>query len=261
MRKEIITYYGDINAGYLHAYSEAGTEFLLSELVIKKTDVILEIGFGTGSTLVKIKARNPDAHILGVELSDTMLQKASARLRFCGFKHVILKKTETGNALPFEDNFFDIVYAESVLGIQEGKQLEMMFSEIFRILKPGGRLMFNETLWLESVSTDEIKNINSTCKKMFGIIQANMEYPGTKQWEELAYAKGFSDISIKKINEPSIKVPATKAETLSKLFTFFGKLKALNPTLRREFKHYSKTMNTLYGSKRYMDGVLFSMSK
>lgn len=261
MRKEILKYYGDIHAGYLHAYSEIGTEFLMKQLVLKKNAVVLELGFGTGCSLVKIKSRNPGLRLSGAELSQNMLNKASARLRFCGIEGVSLTKIEPDNALPFAENTFDVVYAESVLGIQEGKNIELMFAELYRILKPGGQVILNETVWLEGITREEIQTLNSTCKNMFGIIQANMEYPGAKEWEALMRAKGFSNLVIKTIDNTPQKIILTKAERLSRLFTLIGKIKAFNPFMRREYKRYAQTMNTLYGSKRYLEGLLFSMSK
>ncbi len=261
MRKELLNYYGDIHAGYLHAYSEAGTEFLLKELVLKKNAVVLELGFGTGCSLVKIKSRNPDIHLFGAELSQNMFTKASARLRFCGIGGVTLKKIEPNNQLPFGENTFDVVYAESVLGIQEGKNIEFMFAELYRVLKPGGQVILNETVWLEGISREEIKTLNTACKNIFGIIQANMEYPGAREWEALIRAKGFSNLVVKTIDNTSQKITLTKAEKLSRLFTLIGKIKSFNPFMRREFKGYTQTMNTLYGSKRYLEGLLFSMSK
>jgi ubiquinone/menaquinone biosynthesis C-methylase UbiE len=257
MRKQILHYYGEIHAPYLHAHGEAGTEFLLEELAAKNNECILEFGFGTGATLVKIKARQPMVNLYGLDRAETMLQKAGARLHFCGLLNVTLQKADPGNTFPFADNMFDKIYAESVLGIQDGTNLELILLEMRRILKPNGRIVLNETVWLPAISHAEIKKINDRCKAVFGIIQANADYPNTSHWLQLIHKTGFSNAYAK----PIVPVKKTRRfkmpELLSSLYTFFGKLKKINSARRKEMSGYEKNMNSIYENKQYMEGVLF----
>ncbi len=200
MNNKILNYYGNINAAYLHACAEGGTEFLLQELDTKNNETILELGFGTGATLVKIKAKHPQINLYGLEASELMLQKAISRLKFCGLsKKIQLQKTNTSQRFPYSDSFFDKIYAESVLGIQETEEIDFILTEALRTLKPNGKLIINETIWLPSIEYNEIETINKTCKNTFGIIQANAEYYTTLKWEQLFKRIGFSKTESKAV--------------------------------------------------------------
>src|SRR5215831_19057957 len=104
----LLDYYGKINAGFLHAYGKAGTEKLLQLVNFKKGDLILELGFGTGTTLVTIASKNKNVRVYGIEQSGIMFEKATQRIKYSGLtSYISLKKIEQGQTFPFGDNFFD----------------------------------------------------------------------------------------------------------------------------------------------------------
>lgn len=261
MNKELLRYYEKIHATYLHAYSEAGTEFLLQELCVKDNEHVLEIGFGTGGTLVKMRARHSSLKLCGIEQSAEMLHTASSRLKFCGIRDVNLHWLTSNSVLPFTEGLFDKIYAESVLGIQKGKEPEFLLREIHRVLKPGGRVILNETVWLPEISQLEIETINTSCEKLFGIIQSSSEYPNSKHWLQLLKTCGFSQVESKCINPIKKKTIITLPELLSNAYTFIGKLKKLNPSLLKESRAFEKNMGILFTDKQYMEGILFSALK
>ncbi|MDI1355445.1 MAG: class I SAM-dependent methyltransferase [bacterium] len=262
MRSDILQYYGSINAAFLHAYAEAGTEFLLQELMATDDEIILELGCGTGGTLVKLKSRIPGLQLFGIDGSETMVSRSRSRLRFCGISPGIsLQTVNLHNPLPFNDNTFHKIYAESVLGIQAGEQLQVIFCEILRVLKPGGKLVLNETVWLDAISAQEIETINDSCKKIFGIVQANSAFPTRRHWLQLMRSSGFSEVRAEEISPVKSKIRAKVPELLSKLFSMFGKIRKLRPSLRRESAAYKIGSKSIYGNKRYMEGVLFSAVK
>lgn len=261
LRKKLLDYYATINAAYLHAYAEAGTEFLLQELNIAGSESILEIGFGTGGTLVKVKARNPSVTLVGIDKSDKMLQRAKARLAFCGIKDVTLQKINEDHTFPFGNNTFDKIYVESVLGIQEKEHLELMVSEVFRVLKPGGKLTVNETVWLSQIDISEIEAINAQCRELFGIIQASADYPYSDNWLLLFKHCGFATVEAKRITVSKTPIRYTKAEFYSRFYTRLGKIKAWRPAMTRELRAYEKAMRDIYEDKQYMEGLVFNVCK
>jgi SAM-dependent methyltransferase len=80
----ILDFFAATHSPHLHARGAGATDLLLNALRIQEGQRILEIGFGTGQTLVEIAARWPGVALFGVEKSPRMLATARRRLRFCG---------------------------------------------------------------------------------------------------------------------------------------------------------------------------------
>jgi SAM-dependent methyltransferase len=96
----------------------------------------LEIGCGTGIFLEQVARSGAALH--AVDLSTDLLDQA--RRRVASLSNVTLAR---GNAeqLPFRDGSFDVVYGSSIL---HHLHLEAALGEAFRVLRPGGRLVFAE---------------------------------------------------------------------------------------------------------------------
>ena len=259
----ILDHYGKINAAYLHAFGKSGTEQLLRELNPKEDERILEIGFGTGATLVTLKSRFPRVHLSGLETSPLMLEKTKSRLRFCGLgSDIDIRLMDNPDYTGFADHSVDNIYLESVLAIQEDETLEHLIAEIHRLLKPGGRLVFNETVWLPEITDKEISTINEMCKREFGIIQSSGKYKTAADWKTMLEVHGFEVLHYKRI-DPGATAGQEKGrrfpEFLSRIFTIIGKIGGkLNKQLRTEDIRYKNIMKNLYEDKQYMEGTIFT---
>lgn len=103
---------------------------------------VLDAGCGEGHLLEKLHFKKPSNTYYGVDVTDIALRKASARCPFA-----ILAPYDI-IALPFEDDFFDVVIATETL--EHVFEYEKAIAELKRVLKPGGVLMVtfpNEILW------------------------------------------------------------------------------------------------------------------
>lgn len=265
-KPSILSYFSKIHADYIHAFGKLATEVLIQHIDCKENSAVLEIGCGTGATLVKLASRNRNATFYGIDISDLMLKKATSRINFCGLsKQIQLKKMNILYKIPFENHFFDTIYAESVLGIQEEEGLDRMFEEICRVLKPNGKLVLNETIWLSSVSKQEIKDINTKCKTAYGIIQANGKYLYVDDWKACLTTHSFKVQKIEPLEKllKSSKPKANQAEIRSFLYSFFGKIKGkLDFKLGREYAQYTKEMAAIYEpNRKYMEGYIIVACK
>jgi ubiquinone/menaquinone biosynthesis C-methylase UbiE len=95
---------------------------------------VLELGVGTGATLVHYKSLSS---LTGLDLSEKMLEKARARAAGLDFP-VELRQADF-QTLPFGDASFDTV--SSSLGLCGIPDPALLFSQIRRVLRPGGRLL------------------------------------------------------------------------------------------------------------------------
>ncbi len=96
----------------------------------------LELGCGTGVFLERVAPCG--AEIRGIDLSEDLLEKARARL--ARFPNVALDHGDA-EKLPYPDLSFDTVYGSSVL---HHLDLDAALRVSFRVLRPGGRLVFAE---------------------------------------------------------------------------------------------------------------------
>jgi ubiquinone/menaquinone biosynthesis C-methylase UbiE len=110
---------------------------------------LLEVGCGIGTDLVRFAAGGANA--VGVDLSSTALELARKNAE-CSQVSLELHLAN-GEALPFEDGSFDVVYAHGVL--QYTANPEKMAAECRRVLAPGGEAIFmvyNRISWLNALS-------------------------------------------------------------------------------------------------------------
>jgi ubiquinone/menaquinone biosynthesis C-methylase UbiE len=208
------------------------SHFLISKLNPKQGDKILEIGCGTGATLSLLNnLNNIELELYGCDISEEMVKKSIARLKLIDRTNKVTIQTIIPNdTLPYPNNFFDHIYCESVLAIQENeKGLKLLLSEIKRILKKNGSFIFNETIWLDTTSPDEISAINDFCIKNYGIIQAIPYYPYKKNWLELLSNIGFNTLDVyhtERIKENYLFNKRKNWKSFkSKWFSIWGKLK------------------------------------
>ncbi|MCM1135958.1 MAG: methyltransferase domain-containing protein [Clostridium sp.] len=96
---------------------------------------MLEVPVGTGVLSMPVYETLPNADITCLDYSADMMEQAKRRAEKRGLANVRFQQGDVG-ALPFEDNSFDLVL--SLNGFHAFPDKEAAYSEIFRVLKPGG---------------------------------------------------------------------------------------------------------------------------
>jgi len=259
MTDHILEYLGNSHASYIHARGKLSTIKIIELLEAQENEKVLEIGFGTGATLVQM-ATQSKAQYFGYEMSPLMYQKALKRVQFCKMlKRINLTLLEKKNNFPAPDSTFDRVYAESIIAIQEDSDFRNLLLEIKRVLKPNGVLLFNETIWLESTNKSKAKYINEECKKSFGIIQSNHEYLHIADWKNLLMEIGFRLEFEMRVTEISpLKGKIFESTFCSKIFTLIGKTKASTSlSMRRNWKNFQLKMDSIINKhEKLMEGII-----
>lgn len=103
---------------------------------VRPTDTVLEIGVGLGR-IIACSAR-AFKQVYGIDISETVLQKAAAHLQKQGIANVTLKPTR-GDSIPLEDSLIDYCYSYLVFQhIPSHAIVQNYVSEIYRVLKPKG---------------------------------------------------------------------------------------------------------------------------
>ena len=112
---------------------------------------LLEVGCGVGIDLLRF-ARG-GASVTGVDLAARSVELAEANFALHGHDGSADLRVANGEALPFQDETFDVVYAHGVL--QYTASPARMLAECHRVLKTGGEAIFmvyNRYSWLNALS-------------------------------------------------------------------------------------------------------------
>ena len=111
---------------------------------------LLEVGCGIGTDLVRFAKGG--ARVTGVDLAQTAIDLARKNFELNGVAPEELR-VANGEALPYPDASFDVVYAHGV--IQYTSDPATLVRECHRVLKPGGTAIFmvyNRVSWLNAMS-------------------------------------------------------------------------------------------------------------
>ncbi|MGH2921389.1 MAG: methyltransferase domain-containing protein [Gaiellaceae bacterium] len=99
---------------------------------------VLDVGSGAGTdSLVAAQMVGPEGHVTGIDMTPEMLSKARRAAAEMELDNVDFLDAEA-EQLPFPDKSFDVVLSNGVIDLIPDK--DAVFSEFFRVLRPGGRI-------------------------------------------------------------------------------------------------------------------------
>lgn len=106
---------------------------------VSKGDAILDVGCGGGVDLIiAANLTGLEGKAVGLDLTEEMVARAEENIARTGVLALVVKGE--AEELPFPAEVFDLVISNGVINLSPAK--DNVFSEIFRILKRGGRLQF-----------------------------------------------------------------------------------------------------------------------
>lgn len=163
---------------------------------LKIGDHVLDLGSGAGNDcFIARSIVGETGQVTGIDFTDAMLEKANKNLEKVGFKNINFVKGDIEN-LPLNDDIFDVAISNCVLNLVPDKQ--KVFSEIYRVLKPGGHFCISDV-----VLTGELpQNLREAAEMYAGCVSGAIL---KEEYIQIIKQQGFSEIEIKK--EKEIKVP------------------------------------------------------
>ena len=119
---------------------------------------VLDLGSGAGTdSLVASQMVGSDGSVTGVDMTLAMLDRARRAAGELGVANVTFVEGEA-ERLPFDDSSFDVAISNGVIDLVPDK--DAVFSELYRVLVPGGRLQLADVTIQRPVSDEGRRNID-----------------------------------------------------------------------------------------------------
>jgi arsenite methyltransferase len=140
----------------VESFAGVGNPFSLRELT--PGERVVDIGSGGGfDCFIAASQVGPRGRVVGIDMTEEMLAKsrgtaAAMKLANVEFREGLIEE------LPIEDEWADVVISNGVINLCADKQ--KVFSEIWRVLRPGGHLQFADIANSQPVPAAAIANID-----------------------------------------------------------------------------------------------------
>ena len=165
---------------------------------------ILDVATGTGDLAIEMARRIRDVHVLGVDLSEKMLDVARCKVAARGLDERVVLDVGDAEHLRVSDASVDVVTV--AFGVRNFGNMEAGLSEALRVLRGGGRLVVLEfstprnrfVRWAYSLYSDKILRplggMVSHDKQAYGYLPASIEeFPSPERFLEIMRGVGFTD--------------------------------------------------------------------
>ena len=127
---------------FFEASCGVGNPFSLGP--IRPGAAVLDFGCGAGLDMfIASKLVGENGKVCGIDLTENMVVRARENLTIAAITNFEIKKVDS-EIIPYDDRSFDVVISNGVVNLSPRKQTS--FKEIYRILRPGGKLQFADVI-------------------------------------------------------------------------------------------------------------------
>ncbi len=158
---------------------------------IKEGDTVIDLGSGAGNDVFVARSLTGEkGKVIGIDFTEKMIEKARLNYKKLVFSNVEFRFGDIED-LPVIDNFADVVISNCVLNLVPDKK--KAFSEIYRVLKPGGHFSVSDI-----VVTGELpEKLKSAAEIYAGCIGGAIK---RDDYLGIIRAAGFENMQVQKEN-------------------------------------------------------------
>jgi demethylmenaquinone methyltransferase/2-methoxy-6-polyprenyl-1,4-benzoquinol methylase len=134
-------------------------KFLLLDNPLRGNEKILDLAGGSGDLSILFKEKNKNIQIIHSDINEEMLKEGKKKIIDKGL--LIPSVTINAENIPFSNNYFDIVTIS--FGLRNMTHKNKVLNEIYRCLKPGGKIVILE-----------FSKVHSSIKKVYDFFSFNI---------------------------------------------------------------------------------------
>ena len=156
---------------------------------LRPGEVVIDLGSGAGmDSFLAARQVGETGRVIGIDMTDAMLERARENARKAGFDNVEFRKGII-EQLPVEDESADVVLSNCVINLSPEKR--RVFAEVYRVLKPGGRMMVSDVV-LEQALPEKV--LNSVEAYLGCVAGASLR----EEYLETIRRAGFSEVRVER---------------------------------------------------------------
>lgn len=174
---------------------------------LREGEIVLDLGSGAGFDCFLAASRvGMKGKVIGVDMTPEMIEKARDTAKKNAVSNVEFRLGEIEN-LPIEDNSVDIVISNCVINLSSDKP--RVFQEIYRVLKPGGRIAISDMVLLRELPRAVQESIEAYIGCVSGALLVD-------EYKKIVEASGLKDVEVTVKGtsccvEPNTKDPVGRA--------------------------------------------------
>jgi SAM-dependent methyltransferase len=177
--------FGLLGKRVIHPGGRRATEQLLAQAALASEHEVLDIGCGVGTTAIAI-ARRFGCRVVAADISPDMRDRAADNVRQAGLGALVSVEAADICALPYADDRFDRIVAESVTMFVDR---DSAIRELVRVCRPGGLVLATEFQWRRPPPPE-------ARQAFLGEVCPGMLFDTVEDWLQRYGNAGLTDLSV-----------------------------------------------------------------
>jgi len=167
----------------------------ISAAGLQTGETVLDLGSGGGlDCFIAAKLVGSEGHVIGIDMTDAMLDRATQTAARLGFENVEFRRGLI-EELPMEDNSVDAIISNCVINLSPDKPAALR--EAFRTLRPGGRIVVSDIVTRGEMRPHFREFSNSWESCVAGASPV-------KDYIEILQSAGFVNIELRPVDDKSL---------------------------------------------------------